>query len=99
MCAFFFKFLNEIKPKTRNVVSHVYSDRDRRSAAVHLLVRLGLLVVLTDLEVPQLVRLLIRRHHPQPITEVVLLQVLLCQILQIPNVEKCGCLVPEHLIM
>lgn len=46
------------------------------------------LVILTDLEVSQLVRLLVRRHHPQPVPEVVFLQVLLGEVLQIP--EKRG---------
>lgn len=55
-----------------------------------LLVCLRLLVVLADLEVTQLVRLLVRRHHSQPITEVVLLQVLLCEVLQIPGGETEG---------
>lgn len=41
-----------------------------------LLVCLRLLVVLADLEVTQLVRLLVRRHHSEPVTQVVLLQVL-----------------------
>lgn len=55
-----------------------------------LLVCLRLLVVLADLEVTQLVRLLVRRHHSQPITEVVLLQVLLREVLQIPGGETEG---------
>lgn len=58
----------------------VYSHQDAEAS----LIRLRLLILLTDLEVAQLVRLLIRRHHPQPVTEVVLLQVLLGQVLQIP---------------
>lgn len=49
-----------------------------------LLVCLRLLVVLADLEVTQLVRLLVRRHHSKPVTQVVLLQVLFCKVLQIP---------------
>ena len=48
-----------------------------------LLVSLRLVVLLADLEVAQLVRLLVRRHHPQPITQVVLLQVLLGEVLQV----------------
>lgn len=40
---------------------------------------------MTDLEVTQLVRLLVGRHHPQPVAEVVLLQVLLRQVLQVPG--------------
>lgn len=76
-----------------NVLSpHLFSRpapaADTQTAAAlccsSLLVCLRLLVVLTDLEVTQLVRLLVRRHHSQPVTEVVLLQVLLSQILQIP---------------
>ncbi len=42
------------------------------------------LIILTDLEVAQLVAFLIRRHHPQPVSQVVLLQVLLCEVLKIP---------------
>lgn len=49
------------------------------------LVCLRLLVVLTDLEVAQLVRLLVGRHHSEPVTQVVLLQVLLGKVLQIPG--------------
>lgn len=44
--------------------------------AIASLVCLGL-VVLTDLEVSQLVRLFIRRHHTQPVSQVILLQVFL----------------------
>lgn len=43
------------------------------------------LIILTDLEVAQLVAFLIRRHHPQPVSQVVLLQVLLCEVLKIPE--------------
>lgn len=64
-----------------NVFPHLFSSS-------FLLVCLGLLVILTDLEVPQLVRLLIASHHTQPVPQVVLLQVLLCQILQIPGAER-----------
>lgn len=48
------------------------------------LIFLLFLFVLVDLEVAQLVALLGVRHHPQPVPEVVLLQVLLGQILQVP---------------
>lgn len=48
------------------------------------LIFLLLLFVLVDLEVAQLVALLGVRHDPQPVPEVVLLQVLLGQILQVP---------------
>lgn len=69
-------------------LSHIYSPADtHRCGCSCLLVCLGLLVVLADLEVSQLVRLLVRGHHPQPVAEVVLLQVLLCQVLQIPVEE------------
>lgn len=43
-----------------------------------------LLLVLVDLEVAQLVALFAVSHDAQPVTEVVLLQVLLGQVLQIP---------------
>lgn len=42
-----------------------------------------LLFILVDLEVAELVALLGVRHHTQPVTKVVFLQVLLCQILQV----------------
>lgn len=54
------------------------------------LIRLRL-VVLADLEVSQLVRLLVGRHHSQPVTQVVFLQVLLGEVLQIPEQQRCGC--------
>lgn len=67
---------------------HIYSRADtHRCCCSCLLVCLRLLVVLADLEVSQLVRLLVRGHHPQPVAQVVLLQVLLCQVLQIPAEE------------
>ena len=42
-----------------------------------------LLFILVDLEVAELVALLGVCHHTQPVTKVVFLQVLLCQILQV----------------
>ena len=48
---------------------------------VVLILILGLLVV--DLEVSQLIGVLGRCHHPQPVPEVVLLEVLLGEILQV----------------
>lgn len=48
------------------------------------LIFLLFLFVLVDLEVAQLVALLGVRHDPQPVPEVVLLQVLLGQVLQVP---------------
>lgn len=54
------------------------------------LVGLWLFVVLTDLEVAQLVRLLVGRHHPQPVPQIVLLQVLLRQVLQVPAEGAMG---------
>lgn len=48
------------------------------------LIFLLFLFVLIDLEVAQFVALLGVRHDPQPVPEVVLLQVLLGQILQVP---------------
>lgn len=63
------------------------------------LVRLRLVVVLADLEVAQLVRLFVGRHHPQPVAEVVLLQVLLCQVLEVPGGEETGQLTASgHLV-
>lgn len=47
------------------------------------------LVILADLEVSQLICHLIGCYHSQPITEVVLLQVLLGEVLQVP-VERWG---------
>ena len=44
-----------------------------------------LLLILVDLEVAQLVALLGVRHHAQPVPQVVLLQVLLGQVLQVPG--------------
>lgn len=55
-----------------------------RSNASSLLVSLRLIIFLADLEVTQLICLLVRRHHPEPVTQVVLLQVLLGEILQVP---------------
>lgn len=49
------------------------------------LIFLLLLFVLVDLEVAQLVALLGVSHHPQPVPEVVLLQILLGKIFQIPE--------------
>lgn len=71
---------------------HIYSPHTEALTFCRCrsLVRLGLLVLLADLEVTQLVRLLIRRHHSQPITQVVLLQVLLGEVLQIPSRERSG---------
>lgn len=67
---------------------HLFSRwHTHRCGCSCLLVCLRLLVILADLEVSQLVRLLVRGHHPQPVAEVVLLQVLLCQVLQIPVEE------------
>lgn len=46
----------------------------------------GLFVVLlfvVDLEVRQLIRGLVGRHNTQPVTKVVLLQELLCEVLQV----------------
>lgn len=86
----FFKCLETtaIKTQDRKVLfPHLFSGpapaADTQTAVAlrrsRLLVRLRLfVVVLTDLEVTQLVRLLVGRHHSQPVTEVVLLQVLLC---------------------
>ena len=48
-----------------------------------LLVFFVLLFLVVDLEVAQLVRLLVVSNDTEPITKVVLLQVLLCQILQV----------------
>lgn len=52
--------------------------------AIASLVHLGF-VILTDLEVSQLVRLFIRRHDTQPVSQIILLQVFLCEIFQIPE--------------
>lgn len=61
-----------------------------RSSVAPLLVCLGLIVLLADLEVTQLIRLLVRRHNPEPVTQVVLLQVLLGEILQVPVSTVAG---------
>lgn len=47
-----------------------------------------LLFILVNLEVAQFVALLGVRHHAQPVTKVVLLQVLLGQILQVSAEEE-----------
>lgn len=44
-----------------------------------------LLLILVDLEVAQFIALLGVRYYTQPVTQVVLLEVLLGQILQIPE--------------
>lgn len=49
------------------------------------LIFLFLLFILIDLEVAQLVALLGVGHDPQPVPEVVLLQILLGKILQVPE--------------
>lgn len=49
------------------------------------LIFLLFLFVLVDLEVAEFVALLGVRHNPQPVPEVILLQVLLGQILQVPK--------------
>jgi len=80
---------NNLKIKTDEFFLHLFSCWHTQTAlelcCSFSLVCLRLLVVLTDLEVTQLIRLLVGRHHSQPVTEVVLLQVLLCQVLQIPG--------------
>ena len=45
-------------------------------------------VLIIDLEVPQLIRVLCWGYHSQPVTQVVLLQVLLSEILQVPEVTQ-----------
>lgn len=52
------------------------------------LILLFLLLILVDLEVAQLVALLGVSHHPQPVPEVVLLQILLGEILQVPENKR-----------
>lgn len=54
------------------------------------LIFLLFLFVLVDLEVAQFVAFLGVRHDPQPVSEVVLLQVLLGQILQVPARTQNG---------
>lgn len=85
--------LSGVRTKSHNkkvIFPHLLSSLSPAVALCwgRLLVRLRLLVVLTDLEVTQLVRLLVWRHHPEPVTQVVLLQVLLCQVLQIPGRQR-----------
>ena len=46
-----------------------------------------LILLIVDLEVAQFVRVPRRRDHTQPVTKVVLLQVLLRQVLQVPSTE------------
>jgi len=46
------------------------------------------LVILVDLEVAELVRLFVGGDHAEPVTKVVLLQVLLGQVLQVPLGES-----------
>lgn len=52
------------------------------------LILLFLLLILVDLEVAQLVALLGVSHDPQPVPEVVLLQILLGEILQVPETKE-----------
>lgn len=52
------------------------------------LIFLLFLLVLVDLEVAQLVALLGVSHNPQPVPEVVLLEVLLGEVLQIPERDE-----------
>ena len=47
-----------------------------------------LILLVVDLEVAQFVRVSRRRDHAQPVTQVVLLQVLLRQVLQVPSTES-----------
>lgn len=47
-----------------------------------------LLLVLVDLEVAQLVALLGVGHDPQPVPEVVLFQILLGEVLQVPDRDE-----------
>lgn len=55
-----------------------------------------LLLILVDLEVAQLIALLGVRYNTQPVTQVVLLEVLLGKILQIPADNKHTCLLQCH---
>lgn len=52
------------------------------------------LLILVDLEVAQLVALLGVGHHPQPVPQVVFLQVLLGQILKVPETDE-----DQHLLV
>lgn len=52
------------------------------------LIFLLFLFILVDLEVAQLVALLGVGHDPQPVSEVVLFQVLLSEVLQVPETEN-----------
>lgn len=47
-------------------------------------------IIVSNVKVPELIHIpvLVRGDHPQPIADVVLLQVLLCQIFQVPKEEK-----------
>ena len=47
-------------------------------------------IIVSNVEVPELIHIpvLVRGDHPQPIADVVLLQVLLCQIFQVPLKDK-----------
>lgn len=78
------KLSNKTRPEQNFLLLSIfYSAARSRDSLICLR-----LVILTDLEVSQFVRLLVRRHHSQPVPEVVFLQVLLGEVLQIP--EKRG---------
>ena len=63
-------------------------DRWVRFLAVHLILIFIVIFFLVDLEVAEVVGIFVRGNNPQPITEVVLLQVFLGKVLQIP-VWRC----------
>ena len=52
---------------------------------MHLIIIFLLFLILVDLEVTQLVALLGVGHHSEPVSQVVLLQVLFSEVLQIPG--------------
>jgi len=58
-------------------------------AACSLIICVFILILLVvDLEVAQLVRVFRRGDHTQPVTQVVLLHVLLRQVLQVPSTGR-----------
>merc|ERR1712001_232015 len=63
-----------------------FSDRKRNLFVIIFL----LIFVIVDLEVSEFIRISGRCNNAKPVTEVVFLQILLCQILEVPLTERNG---------
>ena len=75
------------KLQGKMVVPNFIKDRENKQSLCVILILVVALIVV-DLEIPQLVGILSKCNDTEPIPEVVLLQVLLSQILQVPLGNK-----------